>query len=140
MSVPVQVRSEEDALLGDLAQTAQAEDLIAAGVRQDGPWPPHKLMQPSQALDQLRPGPQIQVIGICQQDAKVELLDQIPGRQAFHAALRAHRHEHRRLDHSVRRMKQPGACARLGAFRHDFEAHSSQSTIVESEPRLKRRS
>src|SRR5579871_3368163 len=45
MGGAVEVRAEGDAVLADLAQVAQAEDLEAPGVGQDGAVPAHEMMQ-----------------------------------------------------------------------------------------------
>ena len=71
------MRLEDDAVVGDLAQPAQAEDLEAAGIGEDGARPGHEAVQPAHAADQLVAGPQIEMIGVGQQDADAEILAQI---------------------------------------------------------------
>ena len=68
--IAVEVRLEDHALLGDLAQAAQAEDLKAAGIGEDGVRPGHEAVQSAHLADQLVPGPQIQMIGVGQQDLR----------------------------------------------------------------------
>jgi len=53
------MRLEHHALFGDLAQPAQAEDLEASGIGEDGPRPVHELVQAAEAADGLVPRPQI---------------------------------------------------------------------------------
>ena len=50
--------------LGDGAQGRQAEDLVAAGVGEDGAVPVHEAVQPPQGLDGRNPGPQVEVVGV----------------------------------------------------------------------------
>ena len=64
MRVAIQVRMEQHAFVGHLAKRVQAEDLKAAGVRQDRPRPIHELVQAAQPLDPFMAGPQKKMIGI----------------------------------------------------------------------------
>ena len=119
--VAIQMRLKRDALVGDLAQTAQAEDLEAARIGQDGARPGHEAVQPAQAADQFVAGPQKQMIGVGQQDAHVQIVGQIALRESLDRGLRAHRHEDRRLDGAVRRVQQAGASTGLRALGHQLE-------------------
>ena len=74
VQVAVQMRLEDDALLGDFPQAAQAEDLEAAGIGEDGAGPRHEAVQPAQLADQFVPGPQKEMIGIGQQNLDVEIV------------------------------------------------------------------
>ena len=65
----IQMRAEAHARVRHLAQLAQAEDLEAAAIGQDGMWPAHEAVQPAEARHQLRARPQQQVIGIREDDA-----------------------------------------------------------------------
>ena len=59
-----------------------------------------------------------------------QVFGQVPRGQPLHRRLRAHRHEHRRFDHAVRRMQQPGARARPRTFRHHFKFNLPQDSMV----------
>ena len=107
VAVAVEMRLEHHALFGDLAQPAQAEDLEAAGIGEDRPRPVHELVQPAEPPDRLVPRPQIQMIGVAENDLGVEIVDQIPRQQALDGGLRPDRHEHRRLDVAMRRVQYP---------------------------------
>ena len=48
----VEVRSKRDSFVGDFAQRGETEYLVAAGVRQNGPLPGHKLVQAAQLANQ----------------------------------------------------------------------------------------
>ena len=123
MRVAIQVRAEEHALVGDLAEVAQAEDLESAGVGEDGARPGHEFVQPAELADQLVAGPQEQVIGVGEDDLGVELAGQIALHDAFDRGLRADGHEDGRFDDAVRGVDQTGASAGVGADGLEFEAH-----------------
>src|SRR5262249_44091015 len=80
----------------------EAEHLIPAAVGENRLRPADEAMQPAAARDQVVAGPQVQVIGVAQQDLGAERFE-VAMRDALHRALRPNRHEGRRLDFTVRR-------------------------------------
>ena len=128
--VAVQVRLEQDAFVGHLAEIAEAEDLEAAGIGQDGARPGHETVQAAQLADGLVARAEEQVIGVGQDDLGVELLDEIALGDALDRGLRAHRHEDRRLDVAVRRVEHAGARPGFRALGEDFERDDAQETIL----------
>ena len=66
VQVAIQVRLETHAFFGDLAQSAQAEDLEAAGIGKDRAGPGRETVQAAELPDQFMPGPQKQMIRIAQ--------------------------------------------------------------------------
>ena len=100
-----------DALFRDLPQLCQRENLEATGIGKNRPRPLHERMEPAEVPHDLHAGPDEKVIGISENDLRAER-GQFVGRNAFHRALRADRHEDRRLDRPVTR-DQPAA-ARFG--------------------------
>jgi hypothetical protein len=64
----VEVRAELRALLAEPAQLGQAEDLEAAGVRENGPVPRHEPVESAHVAHQLVAGTQEQVIRIGEDD------------------------------------------------------------------------
>ena len=66
------MRSEVRALLVDRAPRGEAEHLIAAAVGQDRPRPADEAVQAAAPRDEIVAGPQIQVIGVAQQDLGAE--------------------------------------------------------------------
>ena len=54
----------------------QAEDLKAAGIREDGMRPAHKFMQSAQAANTLMPRAQIEMVGIAQQNLGVDFFQE----------------------------------------------------------------
>ena len=69
------MRPEARAALVDRAPLGQAEDLIAAAVGQDRPGPADEAVQPAAPRDQIVAGPQIQVIGVAQQNLRAGALE-----------------------------------------------------------------
>ena len=116
MAGAVQMRPEGHALLAHGAQGRQAEDLVAAGVGEDGAVPVHEAVQPPQGLDGRNPGPQVEVIGVAQDDAGADFVQVLRG-QGLHRGVGPHRHEHRGFDHPPGRgdLPQPGP-GRAGGF------------------------
>ena len=121
MGVAVQVRAEEDAFVGHLAQAVEREDLKPARVGQDSARPGHELVEPAQGADQLMPGAKEQVVSVGEDDAGADLVEQVLLRHALDARLCADRHEHRSFDDPVRGVEQPGARLGLRALGKDFE-------------------
>src|SRR5271156_1476284 len=110
----IQMRTKRHALIRHLAQFTEAENLEPARISEYRPRPRHKLMQPAHLADQFMPGTQIQMVGIRKQNLYAEVF-QVPLRLALHRSGRAHRHERRRINRSVR-SSQP-AQARAGRLR-----------------------
>ena len=67
---PVEVRAEGHAVLVDDPQVAERHDLEAAGVGQDRPVPVHEPVQAAEPLDALVAGPQVQVVGVAEDDRR----------------------------------------------------------------------
>ena len=57
------------------ARRRQAEDLIAAAVGEDRPVPADEAVQPAAPRDQLVARPQVQVIGVAEDDLGAEILE-----------------------------------------------------------------
>ena len=121
VQIAIEVRLEHHALVGDLAQAAQAEHLVAAGIRKDGVGPGHEAVQPAEFADDRRTGPHIQVIGVGQDDACAQVFGEIAFAEPLDGSLRAHRHEDRRFDGAVGGVQEPGARPRVRALGHHFE-------------------
>src|SRR5258708_38669681 len=93
----VEMGAEAHALSGHFSQFGEAEDLKAAGVREDGARPGHELMQATKLADQFVAGTQIKMVGIREDDCRAELFERFIA-QAFYSGLRANRQEEQRLD------------------------------------------
>ena len=65
-------------------------------------------MQSARGADDVQPRPEIEMIGVPQDDLGAHLI-QFARVQRFHAGLCAHRHEYRRIHHTVRGGQLPQA-------------------------------
>lgn len=75
-------------------------------------------MNPPKLLEDLDPGPEHQVVSICENDLRSETLERIKGLRA-HRGLRAHGHEYRSQHLGVKGAKPPGTG--IGAVCGGFE-------------------
>src|SRR5690348_17249377 len=96
----IQVRTERHAVFIQLAELTQTEDLEATRIRQDRAIPSHEAVQPAHPPHVLDSWPQIEVIGVPEQNLDSEFFEQIL-RDALHRSESSHGHEHRRLDDPV---------------------------------------
>lgn len=120
----VQVRPKRDTSVRYLAQIAEAEYLVAAGVRQDGVRPRHEPMQAAQAANQLMPWTQVEMISIRKNDLRAQRF-QVLLCLGLYRGGGAHRHERRRLDRTMRSRQASKPCAGwIG--RENFERKSHQ--------------
>ena len=94
--------AERDAVVGDFAETAQAEYLKAARIGENRARPGHELVQAAHPANQFVPGAQIKMVGIREDDLRVEFFEVALG-LALYGRRRAHRHERRSFDHAMRR-------------------------------------
>ena len=125
VAAAVQMRAEAHALIRHLAQLAQTEDLKAAGVGQQRPRPAHKPVQPAHAPYGLVSGPQVEVIGVAQDNFGAQRFQNVL-RDGLNRAGGAHRHEDRRLDRAVRQMHLRPPPARRGGCRYvEVESHQT---------------
>ena len=120
--IAVQMTLKCDAFFADFSEAAQTEYLVPSRIRQNRVGPRHEPMQPAQISDRLETGPQIQVIGVGQQNLYAQILRQVAGRESLHRRLRAHRHKDRRLNGSVRGVENTSPGAGVRTFGHHFEA------------------
>ncbi len=111
---------KRSALVVDPGEPGEREDLEPAAVGQDGAVPVHEPVQPAKGLDHLAPGPQVEVVGVAQDDLGAggrKLL----GRHRLDRAERADRHEDRGLDRPVGGFENAGPRAAAGALVRDLE-------------------
>ena len=98
----VEMRAETHALFVDRAARGKAEHLVAAAVGEDRPSPADEAVQAAAPRDEVVARPQVQVVGIAEQDLRADRFEIAVG-DTLHRALRADRHERGRLDLAVRR-------------------------------------
>jgi hypothetical protein len=109
----IEMRPELRAFFADHAPLGEAEHLEAAAVGEHRARPADKPVQAAAARDQVVAGTEKQVVGVAEDDLRAERLE-IGVAHRLHRALRADRHERRRLDHAVRRAKLAPAGGAVG--------------------------
>src|SRR5256885_9792394 len=75
----IEMGAKAHALIGYFSQFGKAEDLVAAGIREDGARPGHESMEPAKPAHQFVPGTKIEMIGICKNDSRAELFERFLG-------------------------------------------------------------
>src|SRR5437879_13580623 len=71
----VKMRTEAHAFVGNFAKFGKAEDLVAAGIRQNRAGTRHEPMQAAESANQFVTGTKIQMIGVSENDFDDELLE-----------------------------------------------------------------
>src|SRR5581483_7927020 len=133
----VQVRTEPDALVGNLSKLGETEDLIAARIREDRAVPGHEAVQAAERADQFMPGAQIQMIRVGEDELRAKFLERFVA-QPFDRGLRADGHKDGRFDGTVRSREHTAAGAGAVGLQHlEGEAHLSS---VSGEDKCKSRS
>ncbi len=84
----------------ELAQFCQRKNLVTAAVGQDRSIPIHKTVQPAKVSDHIESWPHVQVVGVSQNDLRIELV-QFTGAHRLYTSLRPDRQECRCLDDAV---------------------------------------
>src|SRR5437016_5680660 len=115
--------AEPHAVFADLAQFAQAEYLVPAGVGEDGAIPGHEPVQPAEPANRLDPWSQIEVIGVAEQDLHAQVFQQILW-HALYGGERADRHKDRCLDDAMRGDQASGASITAVSVDFKGERHS----------------
>ena len=96
----IDMRFEQDALVGEFPCLGEAENLISAAVGEYRPRPVHEAVQATQFGDQGITRPQGQMISVAEKDFRTKFV-KLMGREAFDRSRRADRHEHRSFHHTV---------------------------------------
>src|SRR5262249_44221787 len=107
----------------------QAPYLEPAGIGEDRPAPAHETMEAPVRADHVDAGPQPQMKRITEYDLRAHLLE-LAWRHRLDGAVRAHRHEHRRIDNAVRELEP--AAARAPGGRLQRELHCADSSAGSS--------
>ena len=125
VAASIEMRAEVNSLVGDFAQTTEAEDLEAARVGQHGARPTDKAVQTAHAADRLVSGTQIEVVGVAKNDLGPEGFDGVLG-NGFDGSSGADGHEDRRIDGLMGQMDLRAAAARVGRLDNvEVETHVS---------------
>ncbi len=125
--------AEGDALFADFAQFIEAENLKTAGIGKDGARPGHETVQPAQLAYLLHSGPQIQVVGVAEQNLHAKFFENVL-RNAFDGSQRADRHEDRSFDLAVgsQQASEPGVAG--GSVNLELEGHDGIVAISRQQP------
>ena len=107
MQAAVDVRAERDAVWVDLAHLGQAEDLEAARVGEHRARPAHEAVQAAKVGDQLGARPQVEMVGVAQDQAGAQLV-QVARGQRLDGRLRADRGKNGCLELAVRGLEEAG--------------------------------
>src|SRR5690606_30036490 len=118
--VAVHGRAELHAVLVDLAQLLEAEDLKTARVGQDRAAPVHEAVQAAVSAHDVGPRAQHEVEGVAEHDVGAEVLELL-GRHGLDAAVSADGHEGRRLYRAARECQ--AAAPRGAVLTEHGEAH-----------------
>ena len=121
--VTVEVRRKHHAVLADLGQRVEAEDLESPGIGENRPGPRHELVEPAQRADRLMTGSEEQMVRIRKDDFRVEFDLDIARQHSFERGLRADGHEDGRFDNAVSSVYQSGAGSGSGTGGLEFEVH-----------------
>ena len=96
----IEVRAELDAVLPDLANLREAEDLEAAAVGEYRERPVHEAVQAARRADDVHAGADAEMVGVAEDDLRAHL-DQLARVQRLHAALRADGHKDGRINDAM---------------------------------------
>ena len=116
----VDMRLEDRALLGDLADLGERHDLEAARVGEDGPLPADEAVKPAEFRNLLGTRTEHEVIGIAQDDVGARRLDLVEI-ETLHGAHGAHRHEGGRADVAMPRLNRTKAGLAVGCVKGEAE-------------------
>ena len=94
VSRAVDVRAEVGALFGEFALSRQGKDLKAAAVGEDRPLPAVELVETAGATDYFGAGPQVEVIGVAQDDLCLYVVAKLMLMHALDTAESAYGHEY----------------------------------------------
>ena len=114
-ALAVDVGGELHALLGDLAEGGQGEDLESAAVGQNRLGPVHELVQAPHVVDELVAGADVEVVGVGQLYLTVNVIQELHGGYtALDGGAGAHVHENGGLDVTVNGVEHASAGASVG--------------------------
>lgn len=137
VAVAVEMAGEFDALFVDFAQVTETEDLKAATVGEDGAGPVHEFVQAAEGLDGLVAGAEKEMVGVGEDDGRVDFFDQVARHDALDAGLGADGHEDGGFDDAVGGVETAGTGAGFGADGVDFELEGGQIIILRGRARGK---
>ena len=108
----VDMAGELHAFLCHLADVGEGEYLVAAGVGKYGSCPSLEAVQPTRLVQDLRARAEVEVVGVAEDDLRLDIVLKVAPLYALHGAHRADGHEDGREDVAVVGMNDPGASRR----------------------------
>ena len=127
----VEMGAKRNSLVADLAQLREAVDLESAGVSEHGPGPADEAMQAAEVANGFMAGPQVEVIGVAENDLRAERLENLL-RNRLDRARRSDGHEYGCLDDLMRQIKT--ASPPTGGGLADQVEGKTHPMILSSEP------
>src|SRR5947209_19199969 len=118
-----------NSVLAHAAQVFEAKDLIPAAVGQDGTVPCHETMQSTRLFDKIDARPQIQMVGIGQNDLGADLAQFMRGR-CLNRSLGCYWHECRRLYRAVSRTHQAKTSLGVGILLYHAKAEHEEGNYT----------
>ncbi len=123
----VEVRAKTHAVVGDFAEIGEAENLIAAGIGEDGAAPGHEGMQAAEFADQCMSGTKVKMVGVGENDFGAESFERFLS-ETLDCGGGANGHENRRFDDAMRRSEK--ATPRAGGIGMlDFERKTHFASV-----------
>ncbi len=116
----IQVGGEGDAVVPDVAEFREAENLKTPTVREDRSIPSHEAVQPAEVADEFAARPQVQVVGVAKDDLGADFKE-VDGGDGLDRSLGADGHEDRGLDGAVKRLEPAAAGRRRGVGLEELE-------------------
>ena len=120
----IDVAAEGHSLVGQLAVLGQREDLETAAVGEDGAVPTVELVKATGTLNDVHARAQVQVIGIAQNDLRLDVLAQLGHVNRLNSTHRSHRHENRGLNLTVVGSNESGAGTGAAGSGYELIIHS----------------
>ena len=116
MPAPIDMRLKMNPIGIEFAHLRKAKDLKPARIGQISPIPRGKLVQASCLAEQIDPRAQIEMVGICQDNRRIERFDLFDA-QRLYRTIRPNGHKYGRLNDAMGRFKR-GTARRAFGFYH----------------------
>ena len=125
----VDVAAKGHALVSQFAVIGKRKHLKATAIGKDGTVPTVKLVQSACTLDDIHTGSQVQVIGVAQDDLRLDILTQFSHVNCLYSSHRAHGHEDGGLDLTM--VGRDESSTRIGALGCGYELIIHSVIILE---------
>ncbi len=122
----IDVAGKSGALFGDLAPVGEAEHLVTTAVGQNRAVPVHEFMQATGSFHRFHPRPEVEVVGVAEDDFSFYLLFQLLLVDTFNRPNRTHGHEDRCWNFAVIGGNGTGASGGFGVGVVELKFHAPQ--------------